>query len=266
MAWMHLEDSTYDHYKFDDLAESLGMEPVHAMGHVVSLWTWALRHRPDGDLDGLDHRVISRAAKYKGSPRDFVEGCVNAKLIDPDLKIHNFLSRAGSYKNAKRVADWRAKKKAKNVQHSNSTVMKCNIERRGDRGEETEETDKPPATLADAVSPKNGEEISLVWGHWRTHHPRAAQNLDKGMKGYKLIAARLKEGKSVEDLKQAIDGFHLDSWVGRKNFLQLKYLFGDDDLVTKFIGYAVNPPSLLSDKTQRTVAAAQQWLASKGEK
>lgn len=89
----------------------------------------------------------------------------------------------------------------------------------------------PPAGLSSLkTGPTFCEE---VWAHWRVQHPRAGLVVPSGVSS--MLLERKAEGRTVEDLKLACDGFHLDDWEGRKNHQMPRHVWGSDELVTKWI-------------------------------
>jgi hypothetical protein len=56
------------------------------------------------------------------------------------------------------------------------------------------------------------------------------------------IRARLREGFTVDDLKDCTRGFYADTWPDRDRYLDPKYAFKDDDTVRRFIDQHRNGP------------------------
>lgn len=260
---MKLEDSVYSHYKIEFLAEELGIESVYALGHMTALWVYALNNRPDGDLDGWGDKEIAFAAKWKGDPAKFVQSCMNVGLLDVDRKLHNFLRRAGSHREAQRMAKWRAEQKEVDrnvtVPNGNVDVQNCNVTTRNSnvtvtaqscnntvRGEERSREEKSGADKNTMSSSKNepdsffleraekgiitqppgedgAEDIRAVFLHYRTYHREAHKKPTSDSKEWKHIKARLAEGCTVEDLRLAIDGCHRSAWHQGKNKRSRRY-------------------------------------------
>ena len=82
MAWMRLEDAVRDHPKILEAAADLEIHKVQAIGHLVLLWTWALRNAPDGDLRGRSARHIALVSEWTGSPETFVGVLIRCGLLD----------------------------------------------------------------------------------------------------------------------------------------------------------------------------------------
>lgn len=105
-------------------------------------------------------------------------------------------------------------------------------------------------------------EIDAVVRHYQHYHPRSRP----GDKERKLIAARLREGYSMEDLCQAIDGNHRDPFccgdnARGKQYHNLSLIVRDSDHVRDYIEVANAPDApVLSEKTRQSLRAGQAWL------
>ena len=56
----------------------------------------------------------------------------------------------------------------------------------------------------------------------------------------RIIESRLKEGRSLEDLKKCVDNFLLDTWEDRHKFIDIKYIIGivrGIDMLEKWLDY-----------------------------
>lgn len=109
--------------------------------------------------------------------------------------------------------------------------------------------------------------VLAVFMHWRNYHSRAFPTPHDGMKEWHRVAARLKEGYSIDDLCRAIDGMHKSDFHNGNNdrgtkYLSLELCMRDATRVERFLQideeHVPNAP-ILSEKTRRTVRAAQQW-------
>ena len=88
------------------------------------------------------------------------------------------------------------------------------------------------------------EDILSVYSRYLHHHPRSAKTIDSKSKSYKLIAARLKEGRTAQDLTDAIDGNHKDPYCKENGYHKLTLILRDDDHVTQYIEANGNSTSL----------------------
>lgn len=128
MAYLHLEDSLPDHPKLRRLARRLAIREVEAAGHLVLLWTWALRVAPDGDLGSFESEDIAVAARWEGDPDSFLTALLNTKLLDKKGRgyvIHDFSERSGSYR-----AAWRKRKERERKRESrdqSGAVQDCPV-------------------------------------------------------------------------------------------------------------------------------------------
>lgn len=113
---------------------------------------------------------------------------------------------------------------------------------------------------------RNTPDVIAVFDAYRKHHPRAFATPKPASKEWRLIAGRLKEGFSVEDLVQAIEGCHVSPFHCGENDRQTKYqslelIVRNGSQVSKFIELARDGPKpVLSEKTQRTQRAVQSYI------
>lgn len=107
------------------------------------------------------------------------------------------------------------------------------------------------------------DDVNTVWAHYKTHRPRA-RLLSEKARG--LIAKRLAETYSVDDLLKAIDGNFRSPHHCGQNDTQTKYhslelIVRDSEHVQQFIDIAESSGEpVLGAKSQLTVRAAQAWL------
>ena len=97
MAWIKVDQRLPEHPKVWKAARSLGCHPLRLVGHLVSLWTWALDYvPPDGSLDAVDALGLKRAAKWEGSATRFEKALTEAGLIDTGpRRLHDWREYAG---------------------------------------------------------------------------------------------------------------------------------------------------------------------------
>lgn len=172
MAWGKLEDTFSDHPKFYRLAEALAMHVCQARGHVATLWSWAYRHAPDGDLRTFSDADIARAAQYEGAPSDFVVCLTNVSILDKKhhgFVLHGFWERAESNKAAIRKRDSRRRgHRTVPRQSQDSTVTVTAMSRLEERrGEDKEEIRGEeiilPLRKSDSASPSPVSLIRKAW-------------------------------------------------------------------------------------------------------
>lgn len=113
--------------------------------------------------------------------------------------------------------------------------------------------------------------LNDIWQWYRRYHKRAAKKI--GDKNAKLGRARLKEGFTPDDLKQAIDGYHRSPWHKGVNDRNTQYLgwdliMRDQGHVQRGIEMATDPllDSGMSEQTRKNVTNTQQWLEHRQEK
>ena len=98
MAWIQVHQQLKDHRKLLAAADELGIEPPHMLGLLISFWLWALDNAPSGSLNGINNRMIARAAQWSTDPDAFVAALNNAGLLKytPDgLEIHDWYEYTG---------------------------------------------------------------------------------------------------------------------------------------------------------------------------
>jgi uncharacterized protein YdaU (DUF1376 family) len=115
---------------------------------------------------------------------------------------------------------------------------------------------------------KNQQLANEIFEHWKTvmNHPRSVL----GDKTSKLISARLKEGFTVDMMKQAIDGCSKTPHNMGQNDRNTRYdsldlILRDSGNVNRFIANAENPPvfsNKLTGAGNQTALAAMKWLES----
>lgn len=99
MAWLKVDQDLRDHRKLLEAADILDIEPVHLMGHLISLWLWSLSNVPDGNIGSLNKKTIGRAAQWKGDPEDLINALIEKRLLDQTedgLFIHDWDDYAGA--------------------------------------------------------------------------------------------------------------------------------------------------------------------------
>ncbi|HUT60450.1 MAG TPA: hypothetical protein VNA25_21610 [Phycisphaerae bacterium] len=133
------------------------------------------------------------------------------------------------------------------------------------RGEETtlgSASAEPCRAEPDPSKPRTPTaDINAVVEHYREFHPKACP----GTKERHLVALRLQDGYSVEDLCRAIDGCHVTPHnLGANDrdtpYLSLELILRNSSQVTRFLENAANPPKSRNEKERRTLDAAAAWI------
>lgn len=123
--------------------------------------------------------------------------------------------------------------------------------------------DPPPAL--EKPPPSAPSPIRAVFEHYRFYHPKRHRRPSPKSKEWRAIKARLEEGYTVEDLKQAIDGNHRSPWhsgenPGGKKYQSLELIMRDGSKVGQFLELAESPEEpVLSEKTRRGIRAGRSW-------
>lgn len=94
LPWIRVYNDLPDHHKSDQLAGILG-EP-RAWTHVLELWLWVSRIRPDGSLSGLSPSVVARRAGWTGDADAFVDALRQCGFLDGD-QVHDWDEYQGAH-------------------------------------------------------------------------------------------------------------------------------------------------------------------------
>lgn len=307
MSWSKLHGGAHRHRKVLQLEAALGCSELEARGIVLTVWSWTIESEPDGDLDGWTDDALARVWGWRGDAAGFIAALVSVGLLDREdgaLRVHDWMEHAEGWKDADRKRKERQKKRRaprpENVQDASGTVQglsgKRPPERRGEerrseerRGEEIKTPPLPPASGAPPAAPAErapetltlvpleptrdssaADSVRAVFAHYRTRHPRSFPTPKSTSKEWSAIAARMREGFSVEDLCAAIDGCHMtphnlgENDRGEK-YLGLELIMRNGSQVTRFAETARNGPPrvVMSTKEMKGHRAMESWLAKK---
>ncbi len=104
-AWIKLHGNAFAHPKTRRMAKRLGIAPAAVVGHLASLWTWALEYAPQGDLAGFEIEELEIAAGWDGDDGAFIAAATVAGYLDATdagllhdqaLTIHDWNDYAGN--------------------------------------------------------------------------------------------------------------------------------------------------------------------------
>lgn len=123
MAWIESHQELARHPKTKRFARSLGVSLPAAVGHLHFFWWWAMDYAQDGDLSKYDHADIADASGWEGDPEKLYSALLDARFIDQDDTIHDWLDYAGRLvekreKNRDRKRKSRAKEKDEHNGHA----------------------------------------------------------------------------------------------------------------------------------------------------
>lgn len=135
MAWIQAHQSLPTHRKTLRAADALDIPPVYVVGHMISLWLWAIDNVPDGSLAGITPGMIARAAQWTGEAALFSEALLSAGFFeetDDGLRIRNWEVYCGKLvkrreRDSERVKNWRETKNERDcnadVTHNNGVTF-----------------------------------------------------------------------------------------------------------------------------------------------
>jgi hypothetical protein len=95
-VWLPVDVNLYQNHKTARLARYLGCSKVHAVGHMVCLWSWACVHAPDGNLSHLEAEDVATVADWDGDLSAFLPALMRAGFIDENLVLHDWEEHQGS--------------------------------------------------------------------------------------------------------------------------------------------------------------------------
>jgi hypothetical protein len=212
--WLELHIGLRDHPKTARLRRRLGVTLPQAIGHVVMVWTWAVRYAPNGDLSRFDADVIADAAGWDDDPGQFVRAMIAAGFLDEDLTIHDWDAYAGRLvdrreANARRMREARERMRAATngesgdetrVSHATGTRA-AHVQGLPDlTGQNLTEPDltPPPNPLrtaegAPALTPATADDVEL----WE----RARAELTDGW-----LPSNVEKAQAIEPLGRSADG------------------------------------------------------------
>jgi len=148
---------------------------------------------------------------------------------------------------AERMRQYRQRKKRYEsvTQPLRTQRNKC-VTREEKRREENKGSLREPLCPA-GKQPDRSADVAAVVKHYRTYHPRALPNVTSKAKEYRQIVDRFKEGYTVADLCEAIDGCHKTPHnLGQNDrgtkYLDLELIVRSASHVNRFIENNRSPP------------------------
>lgn len=223
------------HPKTKELAFTLDIPLPHAIGLLELLWAFVAQQTPRGNVGKWSNQVIASESGWQDDADRFIDSLVSVGFLDENdehrLLVHDWKEHCPNWVHAK------LKKKGKSI---------LSADLRGDL--RTPSTLPPEATTSLATPSQEktplsdkSDECREVFEHWQEvmSHPRA--KLDD--KRRKKVNSRLKDGYTVDDLKQAINGckkspHHMGENDRATVYDGLELICRDAEHVDKFIAVA----------------------------
>lgn len=263
---------------------------------VYKLLLWAGRSRIDGHTGKISARRLTEICRWRGDPQQLLKAFLSAGWLAEEqggYYIEGWDRHGGKVlKERERYTENKRRQRCKSRGHPRESCecpgvvhkdtpetprrgpvgvssMKCEV--RSVKGEvvKSEEERRGEEILSLSATPqkstKRNPDVERVIAYYREQHPTRGRHLVTNEasrhRDYKLIAARLKEGCTVDDLKLAIDGNRIDDWHRSNGKHSVEFIFRNITKVEDFISTARNPHmTAMSDKERRGVAASQAWL------
>ena len=285
-------------------AAELGLDPDVAAAKMIRAWAWALNQalRAHGDHPirrGLVQgrhagRLIALAARWSGSPEEFTAAAIVAGLIDPitdgGLRFRGWEDRyrAGLKKQWRDLVRKREDRSDDDLEGDCATtsVYSSRGDCRGDNpapksrqnGAETapktgsdpdpdpykEEEKKPLSETAGAVPTDASSPALKVFEHWKARMRKGGKAKFKG-KRRRAVEARLRDGYTVEELCEAVDGcavtpHNLGLNESGQRYDDLELICRNEAQVERFQQNARAPPKPATKATNgRATEADKDW-------
>lgn len=96
MEWIKIDVDLKHHPKTKRLARRLGASIPETMGYLFGFWSWVFRHAPNGDISNYEAWEIADAASYDGDADVFITAMHEAKFIDDDNNVHEWMDFNGA--------------------------------------------------------------------------------------------------------------------------------------------------------------------------
>lgn len=248
MTWFKTDSGFATHRKIRQLAKGLDVSILEARGIVIGLFCRVSVEAPDGSLDGWDQDDIADACTWHVDPASLQAELYRVRIIVNDdgdgPKINDWMEYAEGYKAAQRARKSRDNKKKKGRKRRTHACGTRATRSRIESVETDRQTDRHGDTDGDIYTkPKNGsrtvsKDVARIVGAYRASYPTRGKHLRPGHKDWKLIADRLRDGNSVEDLFLAIRGNALDPWHKERDAHTIQMIFRNSSKVEQFIQLA----------------------------
>lgn len=224
MYWIRVDADVADSPKVGALARALGTTRDCSLALLVKFWGWIARHKPDGDLSGVDAKDVAEGARYRGKPARLLSGLVAAGLVDRDRKVHDWHDMNGrALADAERKRKFRQKLREDRTNSVRGRVRGQSADGSRDisgtrprlTGRDVTGRDKPTTTdkrdagesadaSADAPSSCAMVEFLTAWNALHGKAPTIAKCRDvKGARG-RLLTMRLREPDWRRDWAEAL--------------------------------------------------------------
>lgn len=266
--WIKIEHTMPDKPEVVSIAAALGIDQDAVVGKLVRFWVWCDQQTVDGNALRVTPAFIDRLTACPGFAAALVEiGWLRSR--DGRFSVPNFGRHNGQTAKSRALTSNRVKR-ARN----GASVTEALPEK---RREELRSNSSPPlAPSSDEPAAEDGGiplrvQVLEVFGHYRTYHPRAFKSPTARTKEWGKILARFRDGYSVQDLKDAIDGNHRSPFHCGENkdgtrYNALELIVRDSSQVAKFLEIPqVGAEPVLSEKERRGQRAVKSWAARGSE-
>ncbi|MCE5264316.1 MAG: hypothetical protein LLG97_12380, partial [Deltaproteobacteria bacterium] len=91
-----VDPNLWDSKKLFRFGKRIGLSHIHAAGHLIKLWCWAVEHQIDGDLSGMSAEEIATFSGWSGNPDDFLTALTEEGWVVKGM-INDWNDHQGKY-------------------------------------------------------------------------------------------------------------------------------------------------------------------------
>lgn len=95
--WMKVDPALPHSEKLVATADELNVSCEAMVGHLISLWGWAVHFAENGEVGHLQPGVLAHAAGWRKRAATFMDALWQFGWIDPDGRFHEWDEWAGAY-------------------------------------------------------------------------------------------------------------------------------------------------------------------------
>lgn len=234
-----------DHPKISRLRRRVGGTAVEM---VLRLWDFCTKARRDGSLHGMDAEDIADVCRWEGDPNVLLEALQDSGLIDPcddGWCVHDWAEEQ----------PWVAGFEQRSQRARAAAAARWGVPQ---KSKAKRKTRKKRKTAPRSANTEFQQEVRAVVDHYRTIYPERLKGFSMDGQLAGKIRGRLREGYSVAELCEAIDGLHQIPFNVEKGHTSLELIVRNGGQVDKYRG-ALNKP-VMSEREVKGQMAAESWL------
>jgi hypothetical protein len=206
--WIKFELATPDKPEVWEMAARLGVDPDAVTGKLLRVWGWFDQHTKEGNAPSVTKSLLDRLVGVNGFCNSMIESGwmveENETIYLPNFDRHNGKTAKQRALTAKRVAEH----KQKSNEEGNGESVTSALPREEKRREEETPPCSPPAgdnAPQDDQKANRSAQAREVFDYWASRLGKSG-NIKFTADRKRKVEARLREGYTVDELKQAVDG------------------------------------------------------------